>query len=111
MIWLAWQAAAPWYSFPPLLFAFLAGLWMLAVNRRSGLLVSCNGIAVRDGPRSRFFARDRLQAFKVNQWSEGPDEIILVLVEETHYHIPSHCLGDSRRVRAALGVLGIHEAA
>jgi hypothetical protein len=93
---------APWYFYAPVCFALLASLWLLIVNRRSGITVRADGITVFSGPKRREFPRDAITGYRLTSWSEGPDTVHLQLIRGPEYTVPSFCAGNVERLRAAL---------
>jgi hypothetical protein len=99
---------APWYFFAPVLFALLASLWLLIVNRLSGITIAPDQITVFSGAKRDVFARGDLVGYRTSSWSEGPDTVHLLLASGREHTIATYCAGPIEKLRAALEKIGLH---
>lgn len=102
-----WQDA-PWYAMAPM-WAALAGVgWLLITDPQSGALLTPRVLRFTHGRQGRTIALADIASVRKHIWSEGPDEIILILNDGEEVAIPSQSI--DRGFLAALEAAGVRRS-
>ena len=99
---------AQWYAMAPM-WAALAGVgWLLVANPQSGAVLTPRALRFTHGRQDRTIALADIASFRKHIWSEGPDEIILVLQDGEEIALPSQSI--DRGFPAALEAAGVRRS-
>lgn len=82
--------------------------WLLITNPQSGAVLTRAALRFYHGIQDRTIALADIAAVKQHIWSEGPDEVILVLRSGEKVSLPSQSI--DRRIIAVLQRAGIPRA-
>lgn len=97
---------APWYAMVPIWFAVIGISWILIVNRQSGVQLTHEGLRFHHGKLDRAVPLSEIAHIERHIWSDGPDDIALILKNGERLPIPSDCI-NSRNFVEALGKAGM----
>lgn len=96
---------APWYAMAPMWAALLGVGWLLVTNPQSGAVLTQRSLRFFHGRQSRTIALADIVSVKRHIWSEGPDEVTLVLKNGEEVVLPSQSI--DRNFVAALEAAGV----
>ncbi len=88
-----WTGGAPWFWFGPIGFALAGSLWLLVVNPERGCWLTHDTLHVTDGGKKSSVALNDVVSMRVQSWSEGPDDIDLILRSGETFPIWGLCGG------------------
>lgn len=109
---LAFGAAygAPWWWYPPALFAALLAGYAALCNPQSGICLDQRQLCVFSGAWQRTVALADLRSISIDDWSEGPPTATAHLKDGTSFAIPSLCLPKKAVLIDVLQHFGISRA-
>lgn len=84
---------APWYAMLPMWVALIMVSWLLITNPQSGAVLTRAALRYYHGRQDRTIALADIAAVKKHIWSEGPDEVMLVLHSGKNVILPSQSIG------------------
>lgn len=96
---------APWYAMLPVWAASLGMAWLLITNPQSGSVLTRGDLRFYHGRQDRTIAVADIAAVKKHIWSEGPDDVTLVLNSGEKVSLPSQSI--DRRFVEVLQQAGI----
>ncbi len=99
--------AAPWFFLSPVLLAFLMLIWMVVVNRKSGVSLTGDHLKLFAGRWHQVVPTEHIRSVKVVHWSEGAPTITLSLAASPALIIPGYCFGSADDLMRALASRGI----
>lgn len=99
---------APYYAMTPMRAGLIMIGWLLITNPQSGAVLTRAALRFYHGNQDRTIALADIAAVKQHIWSEGPDEVILVLRSGEKVSLPSQSI--DRRINAVLQRAGIPRA-
>jgi hypothetical protein len=97
-----------WFLYPMLLLA-LAIIWVLAIDRRSGCVLSQGRLTFYAGKWSREIAVAELSVYSLTEWMDGPASVQLALRDGSKFSCPQMCLGPAGPFCSALDSLGVKQ--
>jgi len=99
---------AQWYAMAPM-WAALAGVgWLLVTNPQSGTLLTPRSLRFYHGRAGRAIALADIASVRKHIWSEGPDEIILILKDGEEVTLPPQSI--DRGILPALEAAGVRRS-
>jgi hypothetical protein len=107
MVGLGAFKASPWWFLYPMLLLTLSIAWLIIIDRRSGCVLSQTSVKFYAGKWSRDLSSADVRSHEVNEWSDGPPSVQLVLKDGTRYACPQMCLGPAKQFCEALEDIGI----
>lgn len=105
MVGFGYWANAPWYAMLPMVGALLGMGWLLAANVQSGAQLTVHKLRFYHGRLDRIIALADVASVERHVWSEGPDDITLILKDGERVAIPSQSV--DRQFVAALKTAGL----
>jgi hypothetical protein len=82
--------------------------WLLITNPHSGAVLTCGSLRFYHGKQDRTLALANIAAVEKHTWSEGPDEVVLVLHSGEKVSLPSQSI--DRRFIEVLQQAGVRRA-
>lgn len=83
---------APWYAMLPMWAALIMMGWLLITNPHSGAVLTREALRFYHGKQDRRIALADIAAVEKHIWSEGPDEVALVLQSGEKVSLPSQSI-------------------
>jgi uncharacterized protein (DUF58 family) len=102
MLTFGWTHAAPWYFLAPVLLAFGMLLWMVIVNRKSGMSVTGENLHLFAGEWHQVVPTAQIRSVKVVAWSDGAPTITLSIEGSPNLSVPGYCFGSANDLIGAL---------
>lgn len=99
--------AAPWWWYPPVLFAVLVTGYSVLLNPQSGMQLDAERMQVFSGGWRRTVDLAHLSRIAIEDWSDGPPSVTAHLRDGTSFAIPSVCLPERRVLVDALDRFGV----
>jgi hypothetical protein len=94
--------AAPWYFLVPVILAVLMLLWMVLVNRKSGISLTGDQFSMFAGQWHQSVPTARIRSVKVVHWSDGAPTITLWVANGPDLDVPGYCFGSGDTLINAL---------
>jgi hypothetical protein len=94
--------AAPWFFLAPVVLATLMLLWMIVVNRKSGLSLTGDQFSMFAGQWHEVVPTSSIQSVKVVHWSDGAPMITLLVANCPGLTVPGYCFGSAEKLISAL---------
>jgi hypothetical protein len=91
MVVIGLWGGAPWYWWLPVGGAFIAIGCVLIANQKSGATLTRSSLHFHHGKTSRTVPLAEIAKVECHSWTEGPDDIALVLRSGAKVDIPSQC--------------------
>jgi hypothetical protein len=107
MVWVGVQAGAPWYFLAPVGLGGVMALAMAVVNRRSGMSLQGDQLALFSGQWSQTIATADIASVWEARYSDGQPSITLRLRDGSAVRIPGMCFGASVPLLSAFRARGI----
>jgi hypothetical protein len=107
MLCLAALNDGPWWFVYPMLLLALAIARVIAIDRRSGCVLSQGRLRFYAGKWSREFAAADMGNYSVTEWMDGPASVQLALRDGSTFSCPQMCLGPIEQFCRALDNLGV----
>jgi uncharacterized protein (DUF58 family) len=107
MLTVGWTHAAPWYFLAPVLLAFAMLLWMVIVNRKSGMSLTGDHMHLFAGEWHEVVPTAQIRSVKVVNWSDGAPTITLSIEGAPALSVPGYCFGSANDLVRALESRGI----
>lgn len=83
---------APWWFYPPVVFATIGAAYMVALNPQSGLTLDERRLTVFSGSWRRSVDLVDLAGLRIVEWVDGPPSAEVNLMDGSSFAIPSVCL-------------------
>jgi hypothetical protein len=99
---------AQWYAMAPMWAALTGVGWLLVSNPQSGAVLTPRTLRFYHGRQDRSIALADIASVKKHIWSEGPDEIILILKDGEEVTLPSQSI--DRGFLPALEAAGVRRS-
>jgi hypothetical protein len=98
---------APWWFYPPVVFAVAASAWMVLANPSSGIQLTDREIRVFSGSWDHSFALGQVASMAIIDWVDGGPSAIVRLRDGSEVFVPSACLPSATTLVEVLGAHGI----
>jgi hypothetical protein len=93
---------APWFFLAPVVAAVLMLLWMVVVNRKSGLSLTGDQFCMFAGQWHKVVPTSSILSVKVVRWSDGAPTITLFAANCPGLTVPGYCFGSADKLISAL---------
>jgi hypothetical protein len=99
---------APWFYFLPLALGGLISMWAIWRNPKSGSTLTASALTFFNRSDNKTIFLADIASMKVQNWTDGPDTVVLNLRSGMTVHIPSLC-ADSK-LAVALRAQGVPDS-
>jgi hypothetical protein len=99
---------AQWYAMVPMWSGLIMVGWLLVTNPQSGAVLTQRNFRFYHGQQDRTIALADIASVEKHIWSEGPDEITLILNDGEAVVLPTQSI--DRHLIAALQTAGVPRA-
>jgi hypothetical protein len=86
----------------PVFIALLMLLWMVIVNRRTGMALTGDQLMIFVGNRQQVVATADIRSVKFVNWMEGAPTITMRMANGPDVDIPGYCFGSAAELKRAL---------